>query len=403
MTAREPDTPRAEVVPRDDELTLVDCALIVWRWRLMISTLCVASVALTFGVSKLMPKVYESTATLVAPKEGSGGSLLGGLVASGLIQQVPGLLIPSLPSFTPNRDLLVGVLKSRTIAQTVVDRFGLQARYRAQYVDDAISDLRGATTIATSREGVISVKVGDGDPGIAAAMANYYVEVLDQLVAHYGTGEAARQGSFLTGQLARARVDLDAAEHTLRRFQEQNRAIVLQEQTKGAIEAAARLKGEIMAAEVQLQVMRNFATEANPEVVTLRRRVDEMNRQLAQMEYGDATTRRPGRGERGDFAVPFVRVPGVGLELVRLTRDVKVQEVLVGLLTQQLEQARIAEARDTPVVQVLDRAVPAERHARPRVGWNVVIAAVASLVFGVLLAFGLESLKQRRGRLGARG
>src|SRR3989442_104605 len=199
----------------------------VWGRRWLIVSLCAVSISFTFGVSKLMPKVYESTATLVAPKEGVGSSVLGGLAASSLLQQVPGVAIPSLPSFTPNRDLLLGVLKSRTIARAVVDRFGLQARYRARYLDDAIMALRSATTIGISREGVISVKVGDGDPDIAAAMANHYIELLDRLVAQYGTGEAARQRTFLTGQLARARVDLDAVEQSLRRFQEQNRAIVL--------------------------------------------------------------------------------------------------------------------------------------------------------------------------------
>ena len=396
MSAGDSGTPGLGIAPRDNELTLLDLALIVWGRRWLIVSLCAVSISFTFGVSKLMPKVYESTATLVAPKEGVGSSVLGGLAASSLLQQVPGLAIQSLPSFTPNRDLLLGVLKSRTIAQAVVDRFGLQARYRAPYLDDAIGDLRGATTIGISREGVISVKVADRNPENAAAMANYYVEVLDQLVARYGTGEASRQRTFLTGQLARARVDLDNAEQALRRFQERNRAIVLQEQTKGAIEAAARLKGEIMAGEVQLQVMRNFATEANPEVVALRRRIDEMNRQLAQMQYGDASAPQSVVRERGDFAVPFVRVPEVGLELVRLARDLKVQEVLVTLLTQQLEQARIGEARDTPVVQLLDRAVPAQRQSRPRVMLNVAIAGVTTLVFAVLLAFALESLSRRR-------
>jgi uncharacterized protein involved in exopolysaccharide biosynthesis len=376
--------------PGTDELSLLDLARMIWRRRWLIVALCVAAGALTFGASKLMPKMYESTATVVAPKEGAATGLAG-LAASGLLQQVPGLTLPSLPSFTPNRDLLVGVLKSRTLAQGVVDRFGLLERYRARYHDDAINTLRGATTIAVSREGVISVKIEDRDPALAAAMANHYVELLDQFVAQYGTGEAGRQRTFLTRQLARSRVDLDAAEQALRRFQEQNRAIVLQEQTKGAIEAAARLKGEIMASEVQLQVMRNFATDANPEVIAIRRRIDEMNRQLGQMQYGSTTVPQPGSRDRGDFTVPFAKVPEVGLELVRLTRDVKIQEVLVTLLTQQLEQARIAEARDTPVVQVLDRAVPAERYARPRAVLNGGLAVVVSLVFGALLAIVLES------------
>jgi uncharacterized protein involved in exopolysaccharide biosynthesis len=383
-------------VERGDEVTFGDLASMVWRRRWLVATLCLVAAFGTYAMSKLMPKWYESTATLVTPKEGSGG-LLSNLMVSGMLQQNPGLGVgmPTLPSFTPNRDLLIGVLKSRTIAQAVVERFGLQARYRVSYVDDAIKHLRDLTTIATSREGVISVKVEDREPATAAAIANYYIDLLDQQVARYGTGEASRQRSFLTGQLARARVDLDASEQSLRRFQEQNRAIVLQDQTKGAIEAAARLKGEIMASEVQLQVMRNFATEANPEIVALRRRIGEMNRQYAQMQFGERAA-VDGRGQKGDFTVPFARVPELGLELVKLAREVKIQEVLVTLLTQQLEQARIAEARDTPVVQVLDRAVPAERYSRPRATRNGAIAGVIMLVLGVSIAVALESHDTRR-------
>ena len=241
---------------------------------------------------------------------------------------------------------------------------------------------------------VISIKVEDVDPWAAAEIANFYVAQLDRLVMQYGVGEAGRQGRFLTEQLARAKVGLDITEETLRRFQEKNRAIVLQEQTRGAIEAAARLKGEIIAAQVQLEVMRNFATEANPVVINLRRRIDEMNRQLGQMEYGGGTgVQALPAGERRDFSVPFARVPEVGLELARLTREVKVQETLVTLLTQEVQHARINEARDLPTVQVLDRAVPAVRHSRPRFGLNLAFAGMTSLVAGVFLAFLLEYVR----------
>jgi capsule polysaccharide export protein KpsE/RkpR len=169
------------------------------------------------------------------------------------------------------------------MALRVVERFQLQERYRVRYLEDAIRRLQSATTVSVSREGVIMIRVEDTDPRRASDMANFHAEQLDRLVARYGVGEAGRQRGFLTEQIAQAKVGLDAAEEALRRFQEKNRAIVLQDQTRGAIEAAARLKGEIMAAQVQLQVVRNFATDANPEVVALKRRVDEMNRQLSQI------------------------------------------------------------------------------------------------------------------------
>jgi uncharacterized protein involved in exopolysaccharide biosynthesis len=380
---------RPAVVPEPgDAVPVVNFLAVLWRRRLLVAAVILVAVVGTGIWAVTTPKIYESTATLVAPKESTGTGMFGGLVvASGLLQQVPGLL--SMPSLTSNRDLLVSVLKSRTMAQLVLEKFGLQARYRERYQEDAVKDLQRNTTVSVTREGVIAVKVEDTDPRIAAAIANFYVERLDHLVSQYGLGEASRQRIFFTEQLARAKTQLDASEEALRGFQERNRAVVLQEQTRGAIEAAARLRGEIIAAEVQVQVMRNFATEANPEVVGLRRRIDEMNRQLAQLQYGESSGTAPNRARR-DFAVPFAKVPELGLELARLTRDVKIQETLVTLLTQQLEQVRIAEAKDFPVAQVLDRAIAAERHARPRLSVSLAVAAITGLLVGILAALIVE-------------
>jgi|RhiMetdeSRZDD1v2_1073273.scaffolds.fasta_scaffold126046_2 tyrosine-protein kinase Etk/Wzc len=387
------DVRGAERMAGDGEGSIVDYASTVWRRRWMIATLGVVALVIAFVISMLLPKTYDSVATVLAPKEGAAGGLLPGLTASsGLLQQVVGL---SLPSLTPNRDLLISVLRSRTIADSVVTKFDLQQRYRERYREDAINRLRRMTAVSLTKEGVIAVRVEDTDAARAAEMANYYVDLLDRLVAQYSRGEAGRQRGFLTSQLASAKTDLDTAEEELRRFQEKNRAIVLQEQTKGAIEAAARLKGEIIAAEVQLQAMRNFATEANPEIVQLRRRIDEMKRQLGQMQYGDGSAPTPNAGRR-DFSVPFAKVPEVGLELARLTREVRIQETLVTLLTQQGEQARLVEAKDVPVVQVLDRAVPSERPIRPRVAVNMAVSVAGSLLFGVFLALFLDSSSRWR-------
>ena len=262
---------------------------VIWRHRVMIAVLCGIAMATTFAVSRVLPKVYVSRASLLVPREGSGSAFVGGLAtATALLQQVPGLAVPSL---TPNRDMLLGILKSRSVGEATVRRFGLQERYRGRYLVDAIEQLQRNTDISLTREGVITIQVEDIDPRVAAEITNFYVSELDRLVAKYGTSEAGRQREFISEQLARASTQLATTEETLRRFQEKNRAVVLQEQTRGAIEAAARLKGEIMALEVQLQVMRQFATEANPEVVALRRRTEEMKQHLAQMEYGEPLPR----------------------------------------------------------------------------------------------------------------
>jgi tyrosine-protein kinase Etk/Wzc len=380
---------------RPYDATIVDYASVIWRRRSWVLTVLTIALLVAVVATIILPKKYEATASLMTPRENVTAGLLSGLAtASGLLQQVPTTMAPSL---VPNRDLIVGVLKSRAVAQAVSERFGLMARFKVRYAGDAIKRLQDATTVAISREGVVSVIVEDTDPKLAADMANSYVEEVDRRVAQYSMSEAGRQRGFLTQQLARAKTDLDESEQSLRRFQEQNRAIVLQEQTRGAIEAAARLKGEILAAEVQLQVMRNFATDANPEVVSLRRRIDEMNRQFTQMQYGAANAQDPGgKGRSRDFTVPFARVPEVGLELARLTRDVKIHETLVALLTQHMEQARLGEAKDLPVAQVLDRALPPDRHARPRLSVNLAIGGAIGSALGCLLAFVSEARSRRQ-------
>jgi uncharacterized protein involved in exopolysaccharide biosynthesis len=384
----------ARPAPRiaEGEINVAEYIAVMWRHRTLILGTCVLVILVTAIFTLISPKIFESTASLLVPKENTGSGFLAGMQASAMLQQFSGLTGTSV---TPNRDMLMSILKSRTMAQALIERFDLQQRFRKRYVDDTIRQLQSSVAISLSKEGVISIRVEDTDAQIAAQMANYYVEQLDRIVSQLDVGEAGQRRTFLTARLAHAKVDLDAAEQTLRRFQERNRAVALQEQTRGAIEAAARIKGEIVASEVQIQVMRNFATDANPEVVALKRRVDEMKRQLAQMQYGDGLPVNASAGpDRRDYGVSLPKVPEIALEFARLTRDVKIQETVVGLLTQQLEQAKIAEANTLPVVRVLDRAAAAERPSRPRLSLNLAVAGVSSLFAGALLAFAIEYFKR---------
>jgi uncharacterized protein involved in exopolysaccharide biosynthesis len=377
----------------DEEITLLDYWRVVRARLWLIAGLSTVAVLATLAYSLWLPKVYESTVTILTPDERGGRSLglATALAASGISQSIPGL---SIPSMTPQRDIFVSILKSRTMAQAVVERFRLQERYRVPFLSDAIRRLSGLTAVTLSKDGVISVKVEETEPQLAADIANFYVLNLDQMLTRFATTEASKQRVFIADRLTETERELRRAEGALRQFQETNKVIALQEQARGAVETGAQLKGEIMASEVQLEVMRKFATEANPEVVKLKQRIQEMKRQLAQMQYGKgwvlpAENHNPAE-PRSEIYVPFAQVPELGLELARLMRDVKVQETVYTLLTQQLEQAKIAEARDMPTVQTLDAAAPADRKSKPKIKLNMAFAGITSLLVGILLAFFLE-------------
>jgi uncharacterized protein involved in exopolysaccharide biosynthesis len=377
-----------------EEITIFEYARMLWRRKWLVLIVCLLGGGVAVGVNAWLPKVYESTATLISPKEGTGAGLMGGLAGAGLLQQAASMAVPSL---TPNRDFMVSVLKSKRVARLVVDRFDLLKRYELRFPEDAVRELKDRTSVtASAREPTIIVTVEDTDPALAAQMANYFIEQTDRLLSEFDTGGAGRERGYLAEQLARAKADLARAEAAVRRFQEQNRTIVLEEQARGTIASAARLKGEVVAAEVQLQVMRSFATDANPDVVALRRRIQEMNKQLADLEYGDGSARRsPSGGARRDFSMPLAQVPEVGLELARLTREVLIQDTLTTLLTQQVERTKLAEARDVPVVVVLDAAAPARRPSKPRIYLNLGLGLFTGFLVGAIAAFFLEYVRPR--------
>jgi tyrosine-protein kinase Etk/Wzc len=388
---------------KDDEINLFDYWQVLRKHGRMILGLVFVSVfAAGFYSYFIMTKIYESTASILAPKESSGGgpSLAAALVASGAGQFLGNLM----PGGGSNRDVFVAILKSRTMGQELIDRFKLKEYYEAKYTQDAIKALQDTTDIKVSKEWAISVTVEDKDPKLAADIANAYVTNLDRLFAKLGTTDASRQRAFIAERLDKTEKALRQAEEALRRFQESNKAIVMQDQAKSAIEAAAKVKGEIIAAEAQLEFLRAFATESNPQVLQQKRSIEEMKRQLAQMQYGRGMdlppeSSNPGESRR-ELQVPFTRVPEVGMELVRLMREVKIQETVFTLLTAQFEQAKINEARDTPTVQVLDKAVPAERKSKPKTVLNMAIAGALSLFVGIFLAFFLEYVERIRKQQG---
>jgi uncharacterized protein involved in exopolysaccharide biosynthesis len=386
---------------QDDEINLLDYWRVLKKRGWMVMGLVFVSVFTAgFYSYYMMTKIYESRASILAPRESGGGGagLAAAMAATGAGQFLGGLI----PGGGSSRDVFVAILKSRTMAQDLVDRFNLKEYYNAKYTASAINALQGSTDISVSKEGVISVKVEDKDPKLAADIANAYITNLDRMFSKLGTTDASRQRAFIVDRLEKTEKDLQRAEETLRRFQERNKTIAMEGQARVAIDAAAQLKGQIVAAEVQLEAMRVFATENNPQVQQQRRQIEEMKRQLAQMQYGQglllpSEKRTPGE-QRQEFQVPFAKVPELGMELIRLMREVKVQETVFTLLTQQFEQAKIAEARDTPVVQILDKAVPAEWKSKPKTRLNMAIAGALSLFVGIFLAFFLEYLERVRKR-----
>ena len=183
---------------------------------------------------------------------------------------------------------------------------------------------------------------------------------------------------------------MTTASEKLVKFREKYKAVSLKEQTKAAIEEAGAVKGKIIVKQVELGVALQTMKPENVFIIKLKKELEELKKQYNYLQYGNGEALE----DKKEFYIPFADVPGVGLELANLLRDVKVQETVWGLLNQQYYQAKIQEARDTPTIQVLDEAVPPESKTKPKRKILILVGGFLALIFSIFFAFTAEFLER---------
>lgn len=390
-------------------INLLDYWDVLWRRKKLLGIIFGSLFLVVLIFCLVTPRTYQSiSSVLPSPISGTSG-ILSSAAGSSPLAQIAAI---SGSGMSPDQNLYMSVLNSRTIHEYIIEKLNLKNHYhwsklfgyipykRVKYMEDIVKCLVDVTTISVADEGTISIAVEDWNSGLAADIANAYIEYLDRLITQFATVNAGRQRRFIADQLAKAEKDLKLAEENLKHYQEKNRAVSLSDQAKGAIDAAAMLKGEILASEVQLQGMKIYAKDSHPDVIKLKSRIDELKRQLGQSQYSTGLDLPPlSKSTPGHFQkeiyLPVVNVPQAALELARLTREVKIDEELYILLLEQLEQAKISEVKDTPVVQVVDHAVPANRKYKPKTIIILAVFLVINTVLSISVIFVIEYLNKQ--------
>jgi uncharacterized protein involved in exopolysaccharide biosynthesis len=365
--------------PEDDEINLMELLLVIAKHNRFIIKLTVFAAVVAVVVSLLLPNIYTGKTVILPPQQGASTAsmLLGQL--GGLAGAAGGALGMKSPG-----DLYVGMLKSRTVADKLIQRFKLQALYEQKTMTATRAALEDASSFVSGKDGFITVEYSDKDPQLAASIANAYVEELGRLSQTLAVTEAAQRRLFFEKQLKKTKEDLVTAEVAMKETQERTGLIQLDKQGGAIIEAVANLRAQVAAKEVELAAMRAYATEQNPDYRQVREVVAGLRAQLAKVERDNVTG-------KGDVMVPTGKIPEAGLEYMRKMREVKYQETLFELLSKQFEIAKIDEAKDAATIQVVDKALPPERKSKPKRALIVVLATMMAFFVGILLAFFREA------------
>ncbi len=362
---------------------------LLWDKRRFVFRVALCGLMLATLIALLIPKSYESTARLMPPdtQSSSGIAMLAALTAktgSGF-----GTFAGDLLGLKSTGALFVGILQSRTVGERLVERFDLKKVYRTRLTENARKELTENTAISEDRKsGIITISVTDHSPQRAAALCNAYTAELNRLVAELTTSAAHRERVFLEERLKTVKQDLDAAAVEFSEFASKNTAIDIKEQGRAMVEAAATLQGHLIAAQSELEGLRQIYTDNNVRVRAVRARIAELQRQLEKLGGKEPASSVATRQPSESLYPSIGKLPLLGVRYGDLYRRTKIQEAVYEALTQQNELAKVQEAKEIPSVKVLDAANVPERKSFPPRLLIMFLGGFLSLAFAVIWVFG---------------
>lgn len=396
------DVPNPGPSRTETEVSLLDILVLLAGHKRFIVRFVVGAAVLATVVSFLLPVRYEAKIVLLPPQQNSsvGSALLGQLGNMGSLGSLAALAGGGLGLKNP-ADMYVSLLTSRTVEDAMIQRFGLMAEYHEKRISDTRKKFESRTTaVAGTKDGLIRISVEDRDPKRAAELANGYVEEFRKLSASLAITEAARRRLFFEQQLQQAKDELAKAEEAMKKTQQSTGVLQIDSQARSLIESAAVLRAQVVAKQVQIQGMRSFAAEDNPELILAKQELTALQSQLERLA---GSQHDAGSG----INLSKGRVTESGMEYLRRLRDLKYYETVFELLAKELEIAKLDEAREGAIVQIVDAAVPPDKRSfPPRLLIVIAVAVLAFFVAGfwVMLREGLSrsfELPENRLRLEA--
>lgn len=371
--------------------SLLDFMAVITQWRRFIVWFILISTVLAVIVALTSEKWYKSTASVFPAEKTDLFAGLEGL--SSLVRTFPSTRsITSLTGPSETQRYLA-ILNSESALLKVIDRFDLTKIYGITNYprEKTIKELLSNVEFEIAEEGQLLVTVYDREPQRAADMANYFVQVLNEINSKLHVQNARANREFIETRYNKNLVDLRGAEDSLKAFQLKHGVVALPEQLEASIKAMAEIYGRLAVKDVELNVLRKSFSESHPSVTTAEIELSALRDKISELNRG--TT-----GSKGEMKVlvPFNQAPVLGAAYLRLFREVEIQNKILQFVTPLFEQAKVEEKRATPSVIVLDSALVPERKAKPKVSLYGLLAAIVSTVVALTIVFGVEGVRRLR-------
>jgi len=356
----------------EGELSLIDLLVVLVENARFLVTRSLGVGVVVLGIAFLITPSFTAVTAILPPREQQSTAAM--LAAQlGAFTAAAGLGSGSL--LKNPADLYVALLRSRTVADRMINRFDLMTLYDAKLRMDARKALENSTRIYVTKDGLMIIEVDDEDPKRAAAMANAYVEELSRLTDELAISEAKQRRVFFENQLKMSQEKLIKSQRALGMAGVPENFIM--SSPAAVLEGVARLRALVTAQEIKISTMRGFLTEQSPEYRLALRELASLRTQLTKAEEQPAE-----RGQSAEYLDRF--------------REFKYHETLFELLAKQYESSRLDEARQGVSIEVVDVALPPEWKSSPKRALMAVLATLATGMLLVMYLLARESVRRAR-------
>jgi tyrosine-protein kinase Etk/Wzc len=377
-----PDAPS-----HDYEVSLIDVLTQLAYRKWLIAKVTGIAIIVGLVICFVLPVRYTATTRIMPPQQtqsaasmmmnqltAAGGGSLAALAGGGLLKN-------------PN-DIYIGLLTSRPIADAIIQKFGLMQAYHAKDMTAARQGLAGNTVVTSEKNGFIAVSVTDKDKKRVAEMANAYTDQLRVLIKTFAVTEASQRRLFYEEQLKQAKDALVASELAFQQVQQQKGLVQLDAQAKAMIEGIAALRAQVSAKQVQVQALRSYSTEQNPDVQLAERELTSLQAEESRLEQSNHSPGIAGLG--------LGNVPAAGLEYLRAAHELQYQQALFDMLMKQYDAARLDEAKEAAIIQVVEPAIEPDSKSAPKRRIILLISAFLGLFSGGFIAMLLELMEREK-------
>ena len=357
---------------QEDEINLLDYLIIILKHKEFIIKTTLVAMVVVAVISLFIPPTYLAETKILPPQ--GGNSSMSSIMASqmGISASVLGV--------KSTNDLYMALVKTRGVADYVIDKHDLMSEYKNKSREGTRRILAANLVVQDDKKsGLITIGFQYQKPGKAAEIANAYIEGLQSINNSLAVTEAGQRRLFFEEQLKNAKENLIKSEENLKYFQQRTGTIKIDDEAKAVISTVAEMRANISAKEVQLRVMRSYATTENPDLQRLQDETLALKEELRKME----SKNRPG-----DDSVPTVgKMSSLSTEYIRRMREYRYNEALYEILMKQLEAAKLDESKDAALVQIVERAEAPEDRIKPQRRKMVSNTGIIVLILSVISVF----------------